>query len=324
MKRILIILIMSVGAITSLLAQNDVQFTQYWAVPTYYNPSCTGATDYIRIRGAARLQWIGIEHAPKSFLALADAPFQIGKKRVGVGINASQESIGLFSNMLLNVQASYKFKLLKGQFSIGLQGGYYSTKFKGSEVYIPDDDEYHQSTDTSIPSQDMAGNTFDVSAGVSYTHQYFSVGISGLHLLNPTVKLAIDGSESSESAEYVSELSRALYFTADGNIPLKNTLFTLQPSLMVKTDLSRVTADITMRASWNKFLNFGLGYRYNDAVSVMIGAEFKNFFVGYSYDYPVTAIAHGTSGSHELVAGYQLKLDFTGKNRNKHRSIRIM
>ncbi len=37
------------------MAQSDVQFTQYWAVPTYYNPAYTGQVDFIRIRGGARV-----------------------------------------------------------------------------------------------------------------------------------------------------------------------------------------------------------------------------------------------------------------------------
>ncbi len=41
-------------------AQNDVQFTQYWAVPAYYNPGATGEIDFVRIRGGARMQWVGI------------------------------------------------------------------------------------------------------------------------------------------------------------------------------------------------------------------------------------------------------------------------
>jgi len=52
--------------------------------------------------------------------------------------------------------------------------------------------------------------------------------------------------------------------------------------------------------------------------------EYKNFFLGYSYEYPLSAIAKASSGSHEIVAGYQLKLDFSQKNKNRHRSIRIM
>ena len=79
-----------------------------------------------------------------------------------------------------------------------------------------------------------------------------------------------------------------------------------------------------MRATFNKFLSFGLGYRYKDAVSAMISAEFKNFFLGYSYDYSTSAINRASSGSHGIVAGYMIKLNFGEKNKNKHRSIRIM
>ena len=306
-------------------AQNDLMLTQYWAVPAYYNPAATGTTDYLRIRGGTRLQWLGIHNAPKSFLGAADSPFQFGKQRIGAGVNIMQESLGLFSNLLANVQLSYKFKALKGTFSIGLQGGYYKSSFKGSEVEIPDGDDFHQGTDTAIPTQDLTGNAFDLSAGISYTHKYFSIGISGMHLLSPKVKLMQEGSETtSENAEFETELPGVFYFMADGNIPLKNTLFELQPSVLVGTDFGQVNAGITMRARYNKFLSFGLGYRWDDAVSVMIGAEFRNFFLGYSYDYPTSAIARGSIGSHELVAGYQLKLDFSGKNKNKHRSIRIM
>lgn len=306
------------------IAQNDVQFTQYWAVPTYYNPGATGEIDFLRIRGGARMQWVGIDNAPRGFLAAADMPVKIGKKRIGVGVNMSQESLGLFSNMLINAQGSYKIKFLKGILSIGIQAGYYNTKFKGSEVYIPEGDDYHETVDEAIPTRDVVGNSFDLSAGVWYTHKYFTLGISGLHLLEPTVHLDSEGAETAEASQYETVLKRALYFTASGNIGLKNTLFELQPALMVKTDFDNFSAELTMRARYNKFLSFGVGYRYKDAVSVMVAAEFKNFFLGYSYDYPTSAISKASSGSHEVVAGYMIKLDFSGKNRNKHRSIRIM
>ncbi|MDE6272656.1 MAG: type IX secretion system membrane protein PorP/SprF [Muribaculaceae bacterium] len=319
-----IFLVAILGIRLAAYAQAEPQLTQYWAVPAYFNPAQTGTLDYIRIRGGAKLQWIGIDNAPKTFLAAADAPFKIGSKRIGVGVNFSQQSMGLFSNLQANIQASYKFNLLKGTFSIGLQGGYYNSKFKGSEIYIPDDDDYHQGSDTSLPSQDLTGNSFDFSAGISYTHKYFSVGVSGLHLLQPTVKLNIEGSENSESHEYETSLPRTLYFIADGNIPLKNTLFELQPSLLVRTDFSNFGAEVTARARYNKFISFGIGYRWKEAVSAMVGAEFKNFFLGYAFDYPLSAINRASSGSHEIIAGYSLKLDFSGKNRNKHRSIRLM
>ena len=79
-----------------------------------------------------------------------------------------------------------------------------------------------------------------------------------------------------------------------------------------------------MRATYNKFLSFGVGYRYKEAISAMIAAEFKNFFIGYAYDYPLSRITKGSSGSHEVVIGYNVKLNLGDKNKNKQRSIRIM
>jgi type IX secretion system PorP/SprF family membrane protein len=307
-----------------ILAQTDAQFTQYWAVPSYYNPGAAGDTDFIRIRGGAKLQWLGIDNAPQNFMLTGDMPFKIGKQKIGVGLVAQQESIGLFSDFNVNIQANYKIRIAKGILSVGLQGGYFSQSFKGSEVVLPDDDDYHQSSDEGVPTQDLAGNTFDVSAGLWYNHPLFYFGVSGQHLLQPTIKMSLEGSENTESQEYETEISRMVYFTGGSNIQIKNTLFEIQPSFQVKTDFSTYTAEVTMRARYNKFITFGLGYRYKDAISAMIGAEYKNFFVGYAYDYPTSAIAKASSGSHELIAGYKLKLDFSGKNRNKHRSIRIM
>ncbi len=305
-------------------AQNEVLFSQYWALPTVYNPAATGDTDYLRIRGGARLQWIGITHAPTSFVAAGDMPFKLLNKRIGAGVTFQQEGIGLFSNLLVAAQGSYKLKALKGQLGIGIQIGYYNSKFRGSDVYIPDNDDYHEGNDPAIPTQDLTGNAFDVSLGVTYTHRLFYAGISAMHITSPKINMTLEGSESTESQQYQSELSRTIYFNAGSNIALKNTLFELQPSLLVATDLSSFAADITMRAKYNKFISFGLGYRWNDAISIMVGAEYKNFFLGYAFDYPLSALARASSGSHELVAGYQLKLDLSGKNKNKHRSIRIM
>lgn len=322
---IVVLSILSVLSVSvSVSAQSDTQLSQYWAVPTYYNPAASGSSDYLRIRGGAKLQWVGIENAPMSFLGVADMPVSVLKKKIGVGVGIQHESIGLFSNLNLNIQLSYKIKLLKGELSIGVQGGFWDQKFTGSEVILPDDDDYHEGNDNAIPTQDLHGTAFDLSAGIFYTHKYFWAGISGQHLLEPTVKMSLEGSESTQSQEYSTMIGRTLYFMGGSNIPIKNTLFELQPSLMVKTDFQVFTGEITARARYNKFLSVGVGYRWEDAVMVMLGAEYKNFFLGYAYDYPISAIAKGSSGSHEIVAGYQLKLDFSGKNKNKHRSIRIM
>ena len=305
----------------TLRAQVDAQFTQYFEVPNYYNPSAIGNNDYLRIRAGTRLQWIGIPKAPKTFLITGDMPLKLFNKRFGLGLVLQQESMGLYKNMSAGVQAGYKLKLWKGQLTIGVQLGLIDESFKGSEVVLPDDDDYHQGSDDAIPTTDIRGTAFDIAAGVFYTHRWFWAGISATHLTSPTITMSTDGSEAKN---YEFKAGRVLYFMGGSNIPIKNTLFEIQPSVLVKSDFTFTQAEITGRVRYNKFLTAGVGYRLNDAISAMLSAEFKGFFLGYSYDYPLSAISKASSGSHEIFAGYSLKLDFSEKNKNKHKSIRIM
>lgn len=302
-------------------AQVDAQFTQYFEVPSYYNAAAIGTSDFIRLRGGSRLQWVGIPKAPKTFLITGDMPLKILGKRLGVGLVMQQESMGLYKNMTIGAQAAYKLKLFKGELGIGLQLGFIDESFKGSEVVLPDGDDYHQSTDEGIPTTDVHGTSFDLGLGVWYTHRYFWAGLSATHVNEPSITMSTDGNDSKE---YEFKAGRVVYFMAGGNIPIKNTLFEIQPSLLVKSDFTFTTGEVTARVRYNKFITAGLGYRINDAVSLMLGAEFKNFYLGYSYDYATSAISKASNGSHEIWAGYRLKLDLGEKNKHKHKSIRIM
>ena len=199
-----------------LKAQGDALLTQYWALPTYYNPGAVGDTDYLRIRGGARLQWVGIDNAPQSFIAAADMPFKLGNKRLGTGLVIQQESYGLFSNFTLDAQIGYKLKILKGELTVALQLGLFNEKFKGSEVYIPDDNDYHDPADDAIPQRDVAGNAFDLGIGAFYVHKKFWAGISLQHANNPTVSFTSDTESGSRAGDdgTTGELSKKYEFTA--------------------------------------------------------------------------------------------------------------
>ena len=320
-------------------AQGDALLTQYWALPTYYNPGAVGDTDNIRLRGAGRMQWVGIDNAPKSFVLAADMPFRLfGKQRFGTGLVVQQESMGLFRNLSVNAQIGYKRKLFKGELTAALQIGFFNEQFKGSEVYIPDDDDFHDPDDEAIPRRDVSGNAIDLGLGLFYTHKKFWAGLSLLHANGATVSFENDsetggsidtgtggtGTEGGIRKKYQFKASPTAYFMAGSNIPIKNTLFEVIPSVLVKSDFTFTTWEATARCRYNKFLTAGVGYRWEDAVYVVLSAEFKGFYLGYSYDYPTSAIARASSGSHEIFAGYSLKLDLSDKNRHRHKSVRIM
>lgn len=309
--------------------QSDPLYTQSWALPTLYNPAAVGSTDWLRIRGAARLQWVGIENAPKSFTGAADIPFKLLGRRWGAGVNVTQEDIGLFSNTYFNGQLSGRLKkFLGGELTVGLQVGYFGSSFRGSDVYIPDDDDYHESNDPSIPKQDVGGGTIDFGIGLEYVHPKFHVGVSMLHPVAPKVKLNTKGTTSSSATsdnhEFETYVNRVLYLTGGSNIQVKNTLIELQPDIILASDLRSFSGIVSVKGWYNKMFFGGIAYRWDDAVSINLGAEFKKIFFGYAYDIPTSRILKASSGSHELTVGYRLKLDFSGKNRHRHRSIRLM
>lgn len=315
-KYVLMMLVAWVS-VPTLKAQVDNQYTQYYMVPGYYNPSAIGNTDYIHITLGSRAQWVGIKHAPLSFVGLADMPFKFLNKRFATGVSINQTSMGLYSGLNASAQLAYKHRLFGGTLSGGFQVGLVNEKFKGSEIIEIGGEE----ADDAIPKTDVSGNALDLGVGLHYQHKYWWAGISATHLTEPSVEMKAEGNEEDL---YIFEAGRTYYFMAGGNIPIKYTLFELQPSVFVKTDFNLFQAEATMRVRYNKFITGGVAYRHNDAVSLVAGVEIKNFVVGYSYDYPISDISKATSGSHEVFVNYNVKLNLGEKNKNKHKSIRLM
>lgn len=312
-KKIISLFLLLTGFI-ELRAQVDAQFSQYWALPNYYNAGAVGQDSKLNIRAGSRQQWVGMPGAPKTFLISAEMPFRFLKRNHGAGLVMTNETLGLYSNMAIALQYAYKVRLWEGQLSLGLQLGMLDQRFDGTGVSIPESD-YHNSSDDGIPQSELQGMAFDMGFGTFYSHKYFYAGLSATHLTEPVITF---------DEKYETYTGRSYYFIAGGNIPFKNALYELQPSLLLKTTFQMTQVELTARLKYNKFLWGGVSYRWKDALVIMIGADYKNFMLGYSYDYPVSAIVKATSGSHEVFLGYSLKIDFSNKNKNKHKSIRIL
>lgn len=318
---ILLTILLGLISAQSSVAQTDVAFTQFDMATSYYNPAAIGRTDFVSITGAGRLQWIGVDNAPMNFAAMADMPFKFIGKRWGTGVVLSQEKIGLFNNVNVGAQLAYKHRLLGGTIGIGLRLGLANRSFQGSKVVIPDNDDAHSSNDDAIPTQDVGGSAFDADAGLFYEHRLFYLGLSGTHLSAPTINLKTD---QNAEERYEFHTKRNYYLVLGSNIPIKNTLFLLQPSVLIATDAQQWHYAANLRTQWRKFITAGVGYRHGEAISALVGVEMKGFTIGYAYDYPLTSIARSTSGSHELFVNYRLKLNMGNKSKYKQKSIRIL
>ena len=314
MKKYLLFIVLIVTGVTGIRAQYDSQLSQYFMAMGYYNPAYAGVREDLNLLALSRLQWIGIEGAPKSFFIHADMPFKLGKTNHGVGLLIFTEGIGLFQNTHVNLQYAYKQKLLGGTLSAGLQFGLVNQSFNGEKVFYPTS-QFHQQQDQAIPNVQVSGMGMDIGAGLYYTHKKFYVGLGVTHLNKAEVRL------DEYSSMY---LSSTYNLTGGYNIQLRNPLYELQPSVFLKTDMQSFQADITARLVYNKMFNGGFSWRVNESVILLLGAKFGSFHVGYAYDFPTTPILKGTSGSHELMVSYKLKLKKSKSGKNKHKSVRIL
>ena len=334
MRKLFLIIICILGSFTA-IAQYDAQFSNYWAVTGFFNPANAGRSGNFEGMALYRQQWVGIKGAPGTALVLADMPMHFLGRTHGVGAMMYSEKIGLFNHSIISAQYAYKKDIGNGTFSAGIQAGYISETFKGSKIDLKDiNDDYHELVDAGIPTSDVTGAGFDAAFGLMFYKPKWYVGLSVTHLL---------GSELELGKNYIMEVPRTYYLTAGYNIQLKNPLLELRPSLLVKTTemgpivqgdsitgdvikamMTMTQIDLSLRMIYNKTYWGGFGWRKGDAATLMFGGKFSMVEAGYAYDFPISAILKGSTGSHEIFLKFIIDLDKRKGKKNKHKSVRIL
>ena len=292
-------------------AQYDPSFSHYFDMETSFNPASAGKQSKINVTAAYAMDMAGFEHNPQTSYAAADMPFYALKNYHGVGVQFMNDRLGLFTHMRLSAQYTYKFKLLGGQMSVGLQAGLISEKLDGSKADLGD------SGDPAFNSAQLSGNAVDLGMGIYYTLKDFYAGVSVQHITSPLVKLG-DNNEL--------PIDKTYYLSGGYNIKLHNPFLTIKPSVLVKTDMVAWRADVTGRLVYthdDKLLYGGLSYSPTNSVTMLIGGSFHGVVLGYSYEFYTSGINPG-NGSHELFVGYQQDINLVKKGKNKHKSVRIL
>jgi len=339
MKKTLFLLLIIIQSVSHpLRAQFDAQLSNYWAAVNYFNPAYAGQTGNLEATLLSRMQWVGIENAPRTTILAVQMPYSLLGKVQGIGASMYNDRSGLFSVSMYSGQYAWKKRMLKGNFSAGIQVGYINQSFDGTKVEIPEDD-YHNQTDEGIPTSLVSGTSIDVALGLFFSKEKWFAGLSVTHLMAPTLIL---------SDNYVSEIPRTYYFTAGYNIQLSNPLLELRPTVLVKTMemsslyldgdsltekvetntvkamLRNTQVDVSLRMIYNKLFWGGLSWRKDDALVLMLGGKFKMIEAGYAYDFPISRIIKASTGSHEVFIRYTMEMNLNKKVKNKYKSVRIL
>ena len=294
----------------SVKAQWDVQFSDYTTLKSFYNPAVSGTDGLLNVAATYSMQMAGYKGAPSTVFAAADLPVYFLTPRHGAGLSFMTDKIGMFSTTKLALQYAYNFRLGKRtRLAIGVQGAFLSESIDPSGVELLDDG------DPAFPSSSVSGNRFDMGAGLYFYHPKYFLGLSGQHLLAPTIKMG----EKNEVS-----IDRVYYLMGGCNIKIKNTLFSLAPSFLVQTDMQSWREDLQCKFCMDydgKILYVGVGYSPTISTTFLIGGSFHGIRIGYSYQLYTSGIG-AANGAHEIVLNYQVDLDLFKKGRNAHKSVR--
>ncbi len=299
------------GGCTVAYAQYDPAFSHYWQLETQFNPAAVGRSPQLTINAAYLMGAGGFEDAGGTMYAGANMAFAIGRTRHGVGAIFQNDEIGFFSHKRFAIQYAYHLRLFGGTLSLGAEADMLSETIDGSKA------DPGETGDPAIPTSEVTGSKFDASVGLYYARGPWYAAISMLHLTSPTILLG----ETNEL-----EVSPLYNFTAGYNIKMRNPLFIVTPSVMMRYDGTDYRADLTARLSYSsdkKQIYGGAGYSPCHSVMLFVGGMFHGVDLSYSYEANTSGMGL-EAGFHEITLAYRLDLNLGKKGKNKHKSVRFL
>ncbi len=314
MKKIRTIILALIIPVSIVSGQQDAVFSNYMFNTQTYNPGYSGMTGMITATALTRQQWVGFPGAPSTMIFNVNMPFSLFGLRSGAGLLVAADKYGFSNDIDFALSYSYLLQIGTGTLGAGISAGVLN-KTISPEWYIPSGPGHTPPAgDPLIPENDESFVAMDISAGVYYQGLNYYAGFSVTHLNQPKIKY-------SETATYV---SREYYLTAGYYLQLPNPAFELIPSVFIVNDGAATQYLATGMVRYNKKIWGGVSYRISDAITGFAGIELYNGLkVGYGYDFPVSEIRKGTSGSHEFMVSYSFDLGL-GKSTSRYRSIRFL
>lgn len=289
----------------SVFGQQDPQFTQFMYDRLSVNPGSAGSQDGICATLLGRKQWAGFKGQPNT--GLLNVSGAIESIKSGIGLSVYLDEIGPQSITAARLSYAYHLKL-GGSTRLGLGASlgvinsginykwiaydYMTDGLKGMGTGIGD---------PSIPEGAKSATTIDASFGVYVYNPKYYAGISAVHL------------NEGDLSEMNIQVARHLYFMAGYNFDL-SPQFVLTPHVLAKTDLASTQLDVNATVMYANTFWLGVSYRLEDAIAPMAGYNYEfpsgnsALRIGYSYDFTTSQLNNYSSGSHEIMLSYCLKI----------------
>lgn len=284
--------------------QKEPQYTQYMYNIGSFNPAYVGSVETPDITGLYRLQWTGIEGAPRTLRFGVNYP--LANKKHGLGLNVVSDQLGPTSQTYIDFAYSYQVKLseeTKLSFGIDAGAAILNVDYTKGDFVNPNE--------PLLNGEDTFSKFYpNIGAGIFMYQENWYLGVSIPNFLtngiyaDEVANIVEDKMQFNFIGGYVFDLSEGLKF---------------KPAFLVNSlKGSPVNINVSTNFLISDAVTLGVSYRWDNAVSGLAGLQVSNsMFLGYSYDYNTNLIGDYGQGSHELVLKFYLGRGGAEAKRNR-------
>ena len=305
MKKLIFSVLMIAAAFTGLQAQQDPAYSMYMFNGLFLNPAYAGSKEVLNVMGIVRDQWVGIDGAPKTANISIHSPLR--RDQYALGLVVSDDKIGLSNTFTVTPSFAYRLRIKQSRLCFGVQASfsYYNQNNTQAElVSTGADPAYAGNQNLFVPNFG-----FGIYA---YGKRYF-VGVSVPHLLPSSLRdkttVVIGNNPDAKmynayvlSAGYVIGKDPAIVkfrptilLKWQQGLPNNIPQIDISPALLL---IDRVWIGVTYRTGGDYSY---VGQAIIPFVQVKVTPQLE---IGYSYDAEMTSLRHYTSGTHEIMIGY--------------------
>jgi len=308
---------LSLLASGSVVAQQEAQVAHNMFHNVAVNPAFVGSVNGICATGIARQQWVGFHDtegnnvAPETYTISINSP--VGILHGGVGATIYNIKAGFTNEIGVSLDYAYRVDIGMGNLGIGVQVGFINGKIDFTKLLEGAIDKDDPLLAGKAQESDML---LDFGFGLHYfVPNKFYVGLSSTRL-----------SESSSPSDILAYKTKRHYYLSAGYIFTfrNNPSWEIDPSILVKSDISKTQIDIAALVKYNNKVWAGVSYstiRVVDPLSILIGLTIKDIKIGYAYTIPSSNM--GSSGSHEVMVGYCFKIEMD-RGRRSYKNTRFL
>ncbi|MEL7020003.1 MAG: type IX secretion system membrane protein PorP/SprF [Bacteroidota bacterium] len=291
MKHNILWIVLLLATSGQLLAQNNIQYTQFFFNKMAYNPAYAGSRETLTFGAQYRSQWAGVEGAPRTGTIYAHLPFLTNRNGAGLSIN--NDRIGKISTT--TTQLSYAYHIEAGtdaKLGIGVSAQFEHRQIDWTRVQVLD------VNDEDVPTAPQSYTRPNFGAGLFYSTSRLYLGLSVPQILKNA--LFFDNNEAFSPLRSYYLMGGTMLSLSDAVVFQPNVMLSYNPNAPFEADLNASFLFVDR-------LLVGATYRLGDSIDGVVQYRFSpQFKLGIAYDFTTSELNNYTSGSWEVWLEYSL------------------